>query len=59
MIPTFAVPGDDFIYSPNLLRPESGTFHSWGTNMFQMLLSGKPPGGGNYSRIEFLKYTAT
>ena len=55
---TFSVPNNAFIYSPNLMRPESGTFHSWGTNIFQMLLSGKPS-GGTWSRLEFLKYTAT
>jgi len=56
---TFAVPNNDRIYSPNVMRPESGTFHSQGTNIFQMLLSGRPPGGSVYSRLEFLKYTAT
>jgi hypothetical protein len=55
---TFSVPGNANIYSPNLMRPESGTFHSWGTNVFQLLLSGKPS-GGTWSRLEFLKYTAT
>lgn len=56
---TFAVSADDRIYSPNVMRPESGTFHSQGTNVFEMLLSGRPPGSSVYSRLEYLKYTAT
>ncbi len=47
------------IYSPNLLRPESGSFHSQAANTFSMLLSGTPSGTSSpYSRVDFLTVAA-
>ncbi|WDZ82656.1 hypothetical protein [Micromonospora cathayae] len=56
---THAVSGADRTYSPNLMRRESGSFHTNGSEIFRMLLSSRPSGGSVYSRLDFLTYTAT
>jgi hypothetical protein len=51
----FPVIGTSEIYSPNLLRPESGTF-LLGGNAFPMLLSERPTGSSVFSRLDFVLY---
>ena len=56
---SLTVPNAGAIYSPNVLRPESGTFHSQGSNIFKMLLSSTPVGTTTpYSNLQIATYTA-
>lgn len=56
---TMPVPGAGLIYSPNIMRPESGTWHSEGTNVFSMLLSSTATGTTSpYSQVQFVTYSA-
>jgi hypothetical protein len=52
----FPVSGTSEVYSPNLLRKESGTF-PLATNVFAMLLSERPTGSTVFSRLDYLTYT--
>jgi len=56
---SLAVPNAGVIYSPNVLRPESGTFHSQGTNIFKMLLSSTAVGTTTpFSKLQIATYAA-
>jgi hypothetical protein len=52
----FPVSGTSEVYSPNLLRKESGTF-PLATNVFAMLLSERPTGSSVFSRLDYLTDT--
>ncbi|MBX9471932.1 hypothetical protein [Microcella sp.] len=41
---SFDISGFGDIYSPNLLRPESGTFHSQGSEVFSMIMAASASG---------------
>lgn len=52
------VPNAGIIYSPTVMRPESGSFHSEGTNVFSMLLSSTPTGATSVrSQVQFVTYS--
>lgn len=58
-VDTKAVPGAGLIYTPTVMRPESGTFHSEGADIFNMILSSTPSGTTSpYSQLQFVTYTA-
>ena len=56
---TFPISGADAVYSPNLMRKESGSFHADSSEVFRMLASSRPSGSGVYSRLDRVTYTAT
>ena len=53
---TFPVSGASTIYSPNLMRNESGSWQVGSGYDFPMLLSESPPGSSAYSILDFLIY---
>jgi hypothetical protein len=56
---TKAVPGAGVIYTPTLMRPESGSFHSEDSGIYKMLLSSTATGTTSpFSQLQFVTYTA-